>query len=703
MFKRNSIKIQLVIFSIFLAIIIFRVVNLSDDTPFGISAGQELSTDPPQYTSFARNKALYGDWEVFYTRYVFFVNNITTLVAYPIFKVFGTGRAQSNFIAVIFSCMSILSSYWAWRQKNANIALIGTAILGFNYVFLSYGKLTFLEVTTVGVASLAAYFLLNNNKRVMSAFIAGVLFAAAAFFSKLLAIIFIPISILVLLLEIYQTTRTEGFKKFNPLYSYISASFFVFMIWLLLVYIPSRNEVSGYLTEISTGMYGAPKALESVKMFLIQLYSYGYDIKLWSKQPVTFATGFLGFAVLAGIIFGQRRKTIKDINRIDLFYLLWFIAAFVILFPWNYRPLRYALLIFPPLCYLSARWIMLIHESEEIEICRKWPYYIIIFVAGSYIVFQFITFGKFDQRSLELYWRNIPSSLFGGLVIAFIGFLVDKLNVTKFLSRGRKISSGKIISVLIIMLIVTIQFSLIFSNAFKKEKTIFNASKDLGQIVSPNAVIIGSYSSALTQNNNLRSVIKMFGVPVVERDFFNTIPATHIAVEAGGGETSNEGRAFKDYPDIMQNAIIITTYYIRGYPVNIYLISNGTPNGIAKSYQPTVFEKAAIFLNKGDIDSCLIMLNIFESQYPGTLSANLMRSKIYLDKKDYNNAKNYLTKALEIDKENLNLWWLLGDLCLRITPPNINEAYDAFKKALNIRPGDKSLIQQIAVLEQYRK
>jgi hypothetical protein len=699
--KENKRLIMIVLLALFAGIIIFRIINLSDDTPFGISTGQELSTDPPQYTSFARNKVLFGDWEVFYTRYVFFVNNITTIAAYPVFRLLGTGRAQSNLVASLFSMLAIFSCFLAWRKKGFPLAIAGTVILGFNYIFLSYGKLTFLEVSTVGMASLGGFFLLREKNRTLSALLSGLFFAIAAFYSKLLAIVFLPLAVVILLLELYQAKQSGILKKFNPLYSFAAGYAPVFLIWMVLVYLPSRGEVSGYLSEISTGMYGAPKAFESFKMFFIQLFSYGFDIKLWSKQPITFAAGFLGAAALGGLLLSPKKDLLRKIDRVDLYYLLWFVGIFCTLFPWNYRPLRYALLIFPPLCYLAARWILMFFNSADEWGKRNWPLYILSAMAGAYVTFHFFIIPHFDERSLELIQKYIPIGITCGIAAGLAAFLIHKIQLRKKISGDGIWSPGRIIAVILLAGIIIIQITFFFSNSFKDQETIHRASLDLGKILSPEAVVIGSYSSALTQDNHLKSVIKMFGVPVVEKDFFNKVPATHIAIEAGGGEGSNEGRAFKDYPEIMNGAPIVATYYLRGYPVNIYLINRTSTNPVARTYRPTLYEQAAIDQAMGKFDSALVKLDIFGRSAGETMSELMLRMKIFQAKGETQTALTQLEKLSTIDNGNLNIWWMLGDAYLKNTPPVIDKAYAAYQKALYLRPDDKSLARQLDMLKKY--
>jgi len=697
--RNSNLDKSLIIDLVFLAFIIYRLLILNNDTPFGISTGQELSTDPPQYTSFARNKALFNSYEIFHSRYTFFVNNVTTSIAYPFFKLLGTGRAQSNFAAMALSLLIMLFSYHLWKEKGHGQAMLGAVFLGFNYIFINYGTLTFLEVTTLALISSASYFLLIKSKRGLHSFAAGVLFAAAAFFGKLLAISFLLLAVLILIIEMFQTNR-RSWKKFNVIYSFMIGYGLIFAVWILFVYLPARAEVGGYVSEISTGMYGFPKALESVNMFLAQCFSYGFDIKLWSKQLIILIGGFLGLAAIIGLSLAPQKRFLEKIDRIDLFHALWLMGMFLFLFPWNYRPMRYAIIIFPPATYLGARWLILLVRSGIEWGKRLWPYYVMVSLAGSYICAQLLLIPKFEMRSMEIILKYIPFAILLGICFTLAAIAIHKYRLKEI--KFVKNISFVIMSLVIISFVIN-QNRLFFGNNFKLQKTISNASQDLGRILSNDAIIVGSYSSALTQENSFGSVIKMFGVPVVDKAFFNEIPATHIAIEAGGVEGSNEKRAFKDYPEIMNNASLITTYYLRGYPINVYLIASNSPNPKANKYIPSSYESAVISFLAGRVDSALVMLDEFDRSNGKTISSILLRMRIQSARAGDSWNYEYLESLVQLDEGNMNYWWLLGDSYIKSKPPQLDKALRAYQKALYLKPDDRSLLKQLEVLNNYIK
>jgi cytochrome c-type biogenesis protein CcmH/NrfG len=50
-----------------------------------------------------------------------------------------------------------------------------------------------------------------------------------------------------------------------------------------------------------------------------------------------------------------------------------------------------------------------------------------------------------------------------------------------------------------------------------------------------------------------------------------------------------------------------------------------------------------------------------------------------------------LEQIAMLDKGNLNVWLMLGDVFLKSNPPELNMAYAAYREALSLYPEDKSL------------
>ncbi|MGB2989385.1 MAG: hypothetical protein WBC98_05455, partial [Candidatus Zixiibacteriota bacterium] len=112
---------------------------LSADLPLSLSWSQDVNTDPDQYTSFARSKALWGEWDLFGRNLVLALNSALTLISYLFFKLLGVGRWQANFVAASLSLLTLIFFYLAIKKgKDEKTALLATFFLGINYILVMY-------------------------------------------------------------------------------------------------------------------------------------------------------------------------------------------------------------------------------------------------------------------------------------------------------------------------------------------------------------------------------------------------------------------------------------------------------------------------------------------------------------------------------------------------------------------------------------
>lgn len=153
-------------------------------------------------------------------------------------------------------------------------------------------------------------------------------------------------------------------------------------------------------------------------------------------------------------------------------------------------------------------------------------------------------------------------------------------------------------SLVVILLFLFIQVSQFLTWAKNPQYSLYKSSIDLGAILNQDAVISGPYCSALTIDNRLRNVIHMFGVAQVDTLLFQKFPITHLAMERG----INKKRAFEDYPQVMKNAKVVTTYWIRNMTVDIYRVAETSGNPKTHNYKLSNFEEAKLLLEQGQVD-----------------------------------------------------------------------------------------------------
>ena len=184
---------------------------------------------------------------------------------------------------------------------------------------------------------------------------------------------------------------------------------------------------------------------------------------------------------------------------------------------------------------------------------------------------------------------------------------------------------------------------------------------------------------------------------------FKRYPITHLALESRGG---NKERAFKDYPEVMKDAKVVTSYILRGMPVEIYRIKEHTGNPQAESYQLTDFEKAKILMEENKTDSALVLLKRFNLENPQNLSAHLVLSDIFSQNQYYKEAISELEKAIEFDKRNDILHYYLGYRYFQLSDLEKNKLYweqgvKAWERSLQLNPRNSQLAQQLRRVKGY--
>jgi 4-amino-4-deoxy-L-arabinose transferase-like glycosyltransferase len=715
-FFRSGLFYVLLFLFVFGLAIFLRLLYLTSDPP-SVSWSQDLTTDAPAYTSFARSKILWGEWNLFgQQRFVLWVNSAFTLVSFLFFKLTGVGRAQANLAAVFFNFMTIFFIYLAVKKAvSKNTALLCSFFLGINYIFLIYGRSTFSEISTLFFIALGFYFFVLGLEKNIFLIFSGGAHACAFLFGKMLGLFILPVCLGILILMAFEDFSKQSKKvKLSPL-AFFSIGFLgCYLPWYLLIYASVPSEVKLYLKDQSVGLYGAPMAFKSIKDFIYSLYSFGYTSGVFSGAPYRAGVDLfyrMPFVFLLSCIFlifyffnifkGKFLEKIKSASKMEIYLILWLIIGFLALMPWNYRPLRYQLLIIPPFCVLAG--IMLSRFLRSPSSLKKeklnWVYWIFFLPLSSLSIFHLLTFflklfgktGSFNLLAL------LSILLAMGSIILWHAFFKNK----PFL-KSKAYSFKSVVVSITVFLIFLININQYLSWAKNPQYTLIRSSQDLGKILNKDAVLSGPYAPPLTLDNNLALSWHQFTLRA-DPMLFKKYPITHLALESQGG---NKQRAFQDYPEVMQDAQLVTTYILRGMPVEIYRVKGNTGNPQAQSYQLSDFEKAQVLIQEEKTDSAIVLLNQFNQKNPENLSAHIILSNILSQKGDYQKAISELEKAIQFDEKNFLLYYYLGFIYLQLSnlqknPIHWQRGIEAWEKSLKLNPQNIQLAEQLKKIKGY--
>ena len=704
---------------ILLVALVFRTVYLSADPPMGITKSQDFSTDPFQYVYFAKNSVEQGVSNPYHDpRFSQWEKSTQNLMAWGVFSIAGTGREQGNLVGVIFNLLSILLLALAIKNFGSRLgALIFAMLAACDFTLTWFARTPFLEASQNFWLCGALYLFSRGKESQLSYLGSGLVCAAAAFFGKMIALFMLgPFTIAWVLL--YLNDQEARKQVLNSAVRFYIGFGVTTILWFLTIYLPSQGQLSGYLSEQAVGLYGAPKAFDSLNDFFLQFLTLLWEHEFFAKMTLI---AILTFISGAGILLwfvrkGAAKKLFADFNVGWVLLFLWFAVGYLSLFPWNYRPLRYQTTLMFPAIGLAALALSFCfeHFRSRVQTAAKGkphdagqrlrlPWLISLWAVwlAPLLTLLLLWFGSSSTtNSMEQSIRtgSIKFALFtliGGGLIALV------YRAMKF-SR-QLVKAGVVVSLTLLLGFVvwnTIEF---VSWSHVRQYSLMTADRDLKAILNKDAVISGPYGPALTQENKFGSLIHMFGVKKADKELFDKYPVTHLVMDEG-----NEKRAREDYPDMMSKAKFVTRYFIRGIPVKLYRISDDSHNLEAVKYQPTDYERAQTFSVQNNSDSAQFYMEKYLGAGIPNYTANAFAGDALYSAAKYADALTYYHKAEEFAPGDPITSLRIGNAYLYLIGQSNNPAYaDSaliyLKFAQPLFPQDKSLADQVAQLERRKK
>jgi len=143
----SSVRTRATLLFIIGAGAVSRFINLTSDPPdFLKNTSRAILTDPYNLTYFARNKVLFGSWDIFdYNRWIAFKYSLASLVSYIWFAAFGVSQLTANLSALTLSLGGIILFCLVIFKRDRSAALIAGVILFSTMVLNLYGRYPFLE------------------------------------------------------------------------------------------------------------------------------------------------------------------------------------------------------------------------------------------------------------------------------------------------------------------------------------------------------------------------------------------------------------------------------------------------------------------------------------------------------------------------------------------------------------------------------
>ena len=576
--------------------------DLNADPPMYFDGqSQSLSTDPHHYSYFARNKILFGQWELFDSgQWRIFEVTLVSAMSYILFSMFGISRTVANIpgLVCILGAICLFLAALKRELQLRSLAVILILLL-FNKVFYVYGRLPYTENGMILILSLLFYIFVRYRHQSWGILLIGALIGLAAFAGKIFGVIIaVPVVI-----SIWVENRPDRIKN---ILGVALSSLAVAIIWILLFYGGSLAQFFSYYHSQTVGLYGFPDAFKSPLTFFAKLINFGNDSRFFFHAPVVTLAGFIGLAF--SVVFLTKNKLKENIPL--LFLIVWFITGWLFFMPENYRPLRYIYMLYLPLAGIFGFMLSMPFQREDRrETKRQFLKYLMLF---------FLFWMLLDQLVFNIFYLGTYGTMADSIVLytlapaILITYLEYRFNFMKV------ILNRTFVIAVVSLAIIGVIFN--FGRPYRdwqqqKSFIISEAGEDLGEILGENAVVCGPIVPSLLLENNLKGCIYAVGVSDNDPNFFRKNPVTHFAIDADAS-----GMILNKYKELT-SAITTALYWIRDGKIIIVNISHLTGNREAAAYQPTDYEMARAFMQDKVYDSALYYMERFAQKYPNNKSA----------------------------------------------------------------------------------
>ena len=577
---------------LFFLVLIFsaylRFNHLAADPPEDLSWSLSPFTDEGHVVINARDKLFFGQWNLddFFRMGI---SSLVTVSTYIVFKIFGYGFAPARSITIFFSLLSILFLFLVLKKEmGRKFALFGSVFLAFNYVYLMHNRLALEETPMLFFILLCIFFWQMGKEKSWYFLLSGFSLAVAAFFVKILALFFIPVLILDFLRFKWSSLYHEfRLRKFKPIF-YLGVGFFcAFLIWLFLIFLPYKAEVTNYI--IANSFKSPAGSVSGGFEFLKNFLRLGESDTLFGRMPIIFILAF--FYVLSWI--KDFKSKFKNYSSIEFISVIWLFWGMIFLAWTNYHPIRYQLILIPPLCILAGCALGKLTELKEIrtgsslKISTLVFWWIILFVFSygliylllNYILRNYQSFiplvsaftsdvrgwfyGKADLLS------NHSALAFRAVILTFVilGTVILLRSLNK-LKNGLKISPvfKMFFAGSLLFLFFIIQLKQYQNWSENVSYSLYDISRDLRSLPQGSA-IAGPWAGAVCmENDHYALVMQVFANKdrVLER-----FTITHLIIFKGGWEDKYFSET---YPEVMKKAVLLRQYVVRGNPLLLYKI-----------------------------------------------------------------------------------------------------------------------------------
>ncbi|MDI6892274.1 MAG: glycosyltransferase family 39 protein [Actinomycetota bacterium] len=497
-FKKPALFLVLLV-GLFVLFTLVRVNHITADPPLNLTWSNCAFTDEGAYAYNARNKVLFGSWDVDgWTEYNgMYQTPIVHFLNYLVFSVLGVGFVQVRIAPIILSVLSLWLLYAALKDNlGERVALLSALFLGFNYVYVMYNRVGITETPEVFFMLLTFYLYQKGAASRTFNFLSG-FFCWVTFVTKPYAFFFILAFFAMFLVKFLQG-RSESVarrKVLSSLFIFLSGFLLALIVSLMIWYIPYFSEIRYYSTFSLTDQVISPLGRVR-KVFSI----LAFPDSLWIRAPIITIFSFFYVVVLTS----AGRKFSSE----DAFFISWFALGLVFLSLLAYRPLRYFVPLIPPMCVLAARAWMGLWRAEKAALLPKitpgrrfWIFFWAWVIA--FILLYNCLAGYFGSATPNLIKLSLGISFLVSVGLSISHERVERM--IQFFARsfsGTSLSKSLCVGAMVAFFAVNGGQYLAW--AMNPRYTLSETSKELERILPGDSRVMGNFAAELCLGNHLR-------------------------------------------------------------------------------------------------------------------------------------------------------------------------------------------------------
>lgn len=679
------------------------------DIPPRTSWSNGIYTDPAVMVHAARNACLFGHWVLDYNRdlWVFpLMNALTWLFYLPA----GPGRLPTVLLSALAGTATIAAVAWTLRRSlGARAAALGAVLFAVANFPVMFARVPIAENVTALLLVLAAGSALGRTRRALAS--AGALAVGATLLGKLHAIGFLPGLMLFVVLR-DRSVRSAA--------AVVAGGIVVFLPWLLLLFLPHREQIVTHVEQQSTGLHGTWPLLASLPQGAGEFFNAVRRSWFFFRMPVAGTVGGL-FAIWSLGNGTARAARLRDGTLVHALALasLWIYYALL-----PYKAPRYYVLLAPFLAAAAAAGLELALRSGDVAFrppARRdehlplalWVY-AFCFTAidavkhAASIALDWLTLpparispAQYDAAiavfsRLDTFRQGLIGAGAAGIVL-YVAILWNPEILRSFRHPGRITTAGlrRLVAVLVALEVAIGLGSWVWF-AVHRTSSLEAVKSSFPSMIGEEAVVLGPLAPALTQDTRFRC-LPYFGPPG-SADLLSRYGVTHLFVGGKGDREVLESR----FPGLLDSTRIVQVWPLRtlfASTLELRRLPESWQGVKIHDYRPTTYEVAADAASAGAWEDALAGFRKFR-QDGGRETPELvsLEAVCWFKLERYDEAGKLLDRAIAMRPDDPLNWRNLGVLHLR--RGERAEALDALMRSYRLDPENEDLRKMIEELRR---